>query len=141
MEKDLQLLNKIYKGTHIGSRSLNTMLCGVNNKHLRQAIITQINEYDKINTDAKFHIAALGKTPKKPTMTAMSASIEAKMNLAADPSPSHVAETIIKGSNMGIINITKELNRARLCSPSVYDLGRKLVKTEENNVARIKAFL
>lgn len=141
MKKDLQLLNKIYKGTHIGSRSLNTMLTGVTSPPLRRAIIAQINEYDKINSDAKYHISALGETAKKPTVTAMSASMEARMNLLADSSPSHVAETIIKGSNMGIINITKELNRSKLCSPAVYDLGRRLVKTEENNVNRIKTFL
>ena len=141
MKKDLQLLNKIYKGTHIGSRSLNSMLPGISNVSLRRAVITQISEYDKINSDAKFLISSLGETAKKPTFTSMSASMEAKLNVATNSSPSHIAETIIKGSNMGIINITKELNKSELCTPVVYDLGRRLVKTEENNVARIKSFL
>ena len=141
MKKDIELLNKIFKGTHIGSKSLNSMLPGIKNVSLRKAVITQINEYDKINSDARFMIASLGETPKKPTMTSISASMEAKINVASDSSPSHIAETIIKGSNMGIINITKELNKSKLCTPTVYDLGRKLVKTEENNVERIKPFL
>lgn len=141
MKKDIVLLNKIYKGTHIGSKSLNSILPDISNVSLRRAVITQINEYDKINSDAKFLISSLGETPKKPTLTAISASVEAKMSIAANPSPSHIAETIIKGSNMGIINITKELNKSSICNPSAYDLGRKLIKTEENNVSRIKSFL
>jgi hypothetical protein len=48
---------------------------------------------------------------------------------------------VIKGSNMGIINITKELNKSHFCKPEAYNLGRKLQKTEEENIARIKSFL
>ncbi|MBE6700761.1 MAG: hypothetical protein E7582_02590 [Ruminococcaceae bacterium] len=141
MEKEIQLLNKIYWGTEIGSKALNALLPKVNNPPLRRAIITQINEYDKINSDAKYQISALGKKAKKNLFSTASAIMESKMNSAVNSSPSHIAEMIIKGSNMGIINITKELNRATFCSPTTYNLGKKLVKTEEENVTRIKSFL
>lgn len=141
MKKELDLLTKIYTGTHIGSKSLNSMLPSVKNTSLRRAIITQINEYDKINSDAKCQIANLGQKAQKPFFAAASASVEAKMNAKINPSASHIAEVIIKGSNMGIINITKQLNQSSLCKPSAYNLGRKLLKTEEENVSRIKSFL
>ncbi len=141
MEKDYQLLSKIYSGTHIGSKSLNAMLPGIKNNSLRKAVITQIGEYDKINSDAKCQISNLGKKAQTPIFTSMSASMEAKMNVAMNSSTSHLAEVIIKGSNMGIISITKELNNSQFCTPESYNLGRRLVKTEENNVSRIKSFL
>lgn len=141
MNKNEDLLNKIYMGTHIGSKSLNAMLPKVENNTLRRAIITQINEYDKINSDAKYQISNLGKKAKKVVWASMMASAEAKINTAVDDSSSHIAEVIIKGSNMGIISITKELNRSTLCDPAIYNLGRKLLKTEEDNITRIKDFL
>ncbi len=141
MNADIQLLSKIYEGTHIGSKSLNALLPSITNPPLRRAIITQINEYDKINSDAKCMISSLGKKAKKPTFSAMMASTEAKINASANSSPSHLAQVVIQGSNMGIINITKYLNRSQLCTPTVYTLGRKLVKTEEENLERLKSFL
>lgn len=141
MNKDIKLLSEIYKGTHIGSKSLNSMLPSVKNNALRRAIITQISEYDKINSDAKCLIANIGEKPKKPTFASLMASAESRMNASINPSPSHIAEVVIKGSNMGIISITKEMNKAHLCHPTTYDLGRKLLKTEENNISRIKTFL
>ena len=124
MDKDYQLLNKIYQGTHIGSRSLNAMLPSIKNKSLRKAVLTQINEYDKINSSAKERISSSGKKAKKPTVASISAVLESKINASANSSLSHMAEVIINGSNMGIINITKELNRSQNCCPGVYDLGR-----------------
>ena len=136
MEKDLKLLQKVYTGTNIGSVSLNAMLPGVKSPSMRRAIITQINEYDKINSDAKSEISNLGKKPQKPVWASACASMEAKTNVKIN-----VAEVIIKGSNMGIINITKEINKSHFCKPSTYNLARRLLKTEEQNVERLKEYL
>ncbi len=141
MEKDLKLLQKVYTGTNIGSVSLNAMLPGVKSPSMRRAIITQINEYDKINSDAKSEISNLGKKPQKPVWASACASMEAKTNVKINDSASHVAEVIIKGSNMGIINITKEINKSHFCKPSTYNLARRLLKTEEQNVERLKEYL
>ena len=141
MKKDLQLLTKIYEGTHIGSKSLNAILPKIETPALRRAIISQINEYDKINSNAKSQISDMGEKSSAPTLSSLMAVAEAKVNTAINPSSSHIAEMVIKGSNMGIINITKELNKSKPCQPSVYNLGRKLVKTEEENIEKIKSFL
>lgn len=141
MNKELDLLNKIYAGTKIGSSSLNALLPNVSNISLRKAIIEQINDYDAINTEAKMHIFSLGEKPRSNRMTVMSARAEAKLNSTVNSSPSHIAETVIKGSGMGIISITKELNRSNGCSPTAYNIGRKLLKAEEENISRIKMFL
>ena len=141
MEKDIQLLKKIYDGTKIGSKSLNAILPSIDNPALRRAIITQICEYDRINTDAKSQLSNMGEKSSSPPLSAFMAVAEAKINTAVDSSPSHIAEMVIKGSNMGIINITKELNKAKGSNPTTYNLGRKLLKTEEENIFRIKSFL
>ena len=141
MEKDIQLLEKIYSGTHIGSRSLNTILPRVENESLRKCIIKQMNEYDKINSEAKSQINSMGVKVKKDSLAVLGAVIESKINTAINPSSSHVAEMIVKGSNMGVLNLTKEMNRSLFSSPEVYSLGRKLLDTEEQNLSRMKQFL
>ena len=141
MNKDLKLLTKIYEGTHIGSKSLNAILPKIESPILRRAIISQICEYDKINSDAKSQISSMGEKTSAPAFSSLMAITEAKINTTINPSSSHIAEMVIKGSNMGIISITKELNKSNQCQPNAYNLGRKLVKTEEDNIEKIKSFL
>ncbi len=141
MEKDLELLNKIYTSTDISSKRLNCILADVKNTNLRKAIISQINEFDKINSDAKSEISNLGHKPKSTFFPSVTAKIEAKINTCIDSSDSHVAEIIINSANTDVVDITKTINKNQNSSPSCYSLGKKLIKKEEENIEMFKTFL
>lgn len=141
MEKDLELLNKIYTKTELSSKRLNCILSETKNSSMRKAIISQINEFDKINSDAKSEIANLGHKPKSTLIESVGAKIEAKINMSVNPSDSHIAEIIIKSASSDVVDITKSINTNQNVSPNSYSLGRKLIKKQEENIETFKTFL
>ena len=63
------------------------------------------------------------------------------MQTMTDKSPSHIAEMLIIGSNMGIINAVKKLKEYKDAEPDIIALMERLLRFEENNVQQLKAFL
>lgn len=141
MEKDLELLNKIYEASYIESGILNYMLPSVQNASIRKEIIREINEYDKINTDIKSEICNLGKKPSKPILREVSSKIGTKINLSLNSNVSNIAKMIIKETNENILELTQIMNKSQLSTPKCYDLGRRLLKEERKNVESISQFL
>ena len=141
MEKDLELLKEIYTCTNSNSTTLNYLLPCVQNSSLRRAIITQINENDKINSDTKSEISNMGEKAPKNTFTVITAKVSTKINTAVDKSDSHIAELIINESNKGIIDITKKINSNQTAAPTCYNLARRYLKNEKDNIEIIKTYL
>ena len=63
------------------------------------------------------------------------------MQTLSDKSPSHIAEMLMVGSNMGIINAIKNLKKYEHADKESLKLLKRLLRFEENNVQRLKAFL
>ncbi len=141
MEKDLELLNEIYSRSYVASGVLNYLLPKVDNKNMRKEIISEINEYDKINTDTKIEICNLGKKTSNPILKTFSEKIGAKINLSLNLSAQHVAKIIIKETNSNILELTETMNKSKFSNPQCYDLGRRLLRSEKKNVENMSEFL
>ena len=63
------------------------------------------------------------------------------MNTALDDTTSHMAELMIKGSSMGITQMTKVLNDYQPPRKEVTELANRLITAEQNNIDRLKAYL
>lgn len=64
-----------------------------------------------------------------------------RINLRIDKTPSHMAEMLMHGSILGIIDISKALTINGNADEYSKELARKLVKTEENNILKMREFL
>lgn len=58
-----------------------------------------------------------------------------------DKSDSHIAEMVIKGSTMGIIDMSKKLKEFKNCSASVYSLGEEMLYFETECAERLRKYL
>ena len=67
--------------------------------------------------------------------------MKVKMDLKIDSTSSHVAEMLVKGSNTGIIEITKNINHYNKVDEEIKELGKKLLSIEENNYNKLQKFL
>ena len=64
------------------------------------------------------------------------------MQTITDKSASHIAEMVMIGSNMGVIDAVKNINRYKdKASSDVVALMQRLKEFEENNIERLKKFL
>ncbi|ABR34193.1 hypothetical protein [Clostridium beijerinckii] len=56
------------------------------------------------------------------------------LNTLVNKTSSHISEMMIKGSVMGIIDITKRIKEYPNADKEILDLANKLLKLEQNNV-------
>ena len=142
MSLNVELLDYIYQNSQMGVRTLDQLMKITNDTEFRKYLNSQYQEYLKIHQKAsaileKNGYQVIGIT----TWEKMRTCIMIKMNTLMDKSSSHIAEMLIIGSNMGIINGVKNLKKYKDAKPGILQLMNKLVETEENNVQQLKRFL
>ena len=142
MNNNLEFLNFISKNAEMGFTSIKDLIDIVEDEEFKEIIKKQQEKYEEIYNEAselinKYDEEQKGVNP----MEKFTSYIMIKMNLLADKSTNHIAEMMIKGSNMGIIDIRKKLNSYDEIDKKVNHLGEKLLETEENNIEQLKPFL
>lgn len=142
MKQDEQLLNKIYQDTKMGEENINVLLRSVGETKLRSDLITQMEGYASLNTKAKRQIYENRKNPvEEAFFTKLMASGATRMNAAKASTPQKVAEMMIQGSTMGIVEAKKALNQCKNVSGSARKLADEVIRFEQNNIERLKEYL
>lgn len=143
MSADAELLNFIYQNSQMGVESLNQLLPMIENEAFKKQLEAQLKEYTQIHEEAKKLLNAHGYDEKGiGAMEKIMTYLMIDMKTMMDKSSSHIAEMLIKGSNMGIIDAVKRINQYEgEAEKEVTALMKKLLKFEENNVERLKNVL
>ena len=144
MEKTPELLCYIYKNVKMGSDAIVDMLPKVEDKNFRSALTEQLTGYERFADAAERELTPFGIKPKEePIYKKTMAKIGITMNTMMDPSVSHLAEMLIKGSTMGITDMTKHVREfeGEGCPEEALKLGRGLITFEQQNIEKMKEFL
>jgi len=137
-----EVLNSVYRGAEAGVTAINDLLPGVKNSSFRADLITQRTKYSAIKDSAEQQLCSLGLPPKDiPPLKKAGMTIGTQMNVAMNNDTGHLAELMIRGSTMGITNMTKVLNRYDGSDKNTVDLAQELITTEQQNIDRLKAYL
>lgn len=141
--KNVELLNYISKNTEMGKSSIKQLLEVVKHPELRETIESQYREYDEIYDLAHQALETRHEEAKNVNpMAKISSYIMINFNNLTDGSESSMAEMMLKGSNSGIVEITKHLNDlGDQVEPDVKQLAERLLKFEKRNVEELKKFL
>ncbi len=136
------LLDFIYQNAEMGKQTIPQLLDSAEDPEFRRVLSSQLREYEDICHAAKdmLHQEETGVKGVGP-MAKISSYLSVNFNLMIDKTTSHMAEMMMKGSNMGIIEITQKLKKYPDADSAVLSLGHKLLKTEERNVEQLKKFL
>lgn len=144
MEKTPELLCYIYKNVKMGSDAIIDLLPKVDDSSFRSALTNQLSGYEKIADEAEKQLTPMGIKPKEePMMKRAMAKLGIAMNTMTDASVGHMAEMLIKGSTMGITDMTKHVREfeGQGCPEQALKLGRELITFEQENVEKMKTFL
>ncbi len=144
MEKTPELLCYIYKNVKMGSDAIVDMLPKVEDSEFKTALTEQMHGYEKIADEAEKQLTPMGIKPREePMMKKAMAKMGIAMNTMMDPSIGHMAEMLIKGSTMGITDMTKHVREfeGEGCPEQALKLGRELITFEQNNIEKMKTFL
>ena len=142
MTQDMALLNFIYQNAEMGKETIPKLTKIVEDVNFRRVLEDQLTEYQEIFNKAEEKIQKEGGDAKGiSTMERVSASTMLNLNTLLDKSNTHIAEMMLQGSNMGIIDITKKLKECPDAEPETTRLAQRLLKMEERNLEQLKEFL
>lgn len=143
MNADAELLNFIYQNSQMGVESLGKLLPMIEEGKFKEGLNVQYKEYERIHNLAKEHLNQYGFDEKGiGQMQKIMTYMMIDMKLMMDSSRSNVAQMLIKGSNMGIIDAQKNINQyEKDASRDVVNLMKHLLRFEEKNVEQLKAYL
>lgn len=142
MNDNAKLLNYIYKNSQMGVETIDRIIKLINDQNLKNHLENQHNEYGEINKKAIAMLNKNGYDEKginafdKFKIAAMT-----EFETIKDNSSSHIAEMLIIGSNMGIIQAIKNLKKYKNVESEIAELMSDLKESEENNVKELKNFL
>ncbi|MEF9915997.1 MAG: hypothetical protein RR275_05065 [Lachnospiraceae bacterium] len=143
MNQNAEMLNFIYQNTQMGVTTLNQLIEIVDNVDMNKQLEKQRKEYKTIHEKAKDMLHENGYDEQSISMfETMSAYIMINMKTLTDKSVSHIAEMLVQGSNMGIIDATKKIKEyEKIAEKDIVDLMKKLLEIEEENAEKLKMYL
>ena len=140
--RDVEFLNRIYQNAKMGGNAIKLVSEKVDEAGLLGDLRTQHEQYSSIASKATDELTKHQSLPKdKNPMSQVGLWSGVQMNTMVDKSPDHIAEMMIQGSMMGVIDMSRNLKRYSDVSQPVKDLGTSLIQIEENNIQRMKQYL
>jgi hypothetical protein len=126
----------------MGVNTISQLIDIAEDDEFKRHLESQLREYQEIHTAAKNALNKAGYDEKGlSAFEQIRTYFMVNLQTLTDRSSSHIAEMLIIGSNMGIINAIKNLRKYEDAEPSIRDLMDRLLKFEENNVRQLKNFL
>lgn len=144
MEKNtnLYVLNEVHKGAKMGMDSISTVSEKVSEPNFKDNLSFQYNQYGDILDSINEIYKKYGEIPQDDNpMTEAMSWMGIQMNTIKDKSNSHIADMLIQGTTMGIIEGRKLLNQNPNVDGEVRQVLDTFVKMQENNVEKLKTFL
>jgi hypothetical protein len=142
MEGSVELLNFIYQNSQMGAMTTKQLIRTSEDKEFKKHLGEQFYKYQEINSDAKrmlnekgYDEEGISRFEKLKTYFAVN------MHTLTDKSTSHIAEMLITGSNMGVIDGIRKLKRYQDAEPEIRNLMENLIGLEENNRQDLKQYL
>ena len=142
MDTNRYILNELNKGIKMGMDSISNVSQKVQDDRFKQDLKYQYDEYNKILNEVNNELTNYDDFPKElnPMQKAMG-WMGVEMNTLNDKSNSKIAELMIQGTNMGIIEGVKLLNQNPDADKEVKDTLNKFIKFQENTVEQLKKYL
>ena len=143
MINDVEMLNYILQNAEMGCHGIKNVRKGVKNSAAVDSVLCeQLVRYGKIYHVANTMLRSRGAeaqhiSPVAKTMT----KIAAQRDLHRDPSPSHAAEMMIKGSTMGVNKLVRCMREYDYGDPDVALLAKKLLDAEEAHIHELRGLL
>lgn len=141
-KNEINVLDELNKGACMGMDAIHFILDKVKDNDFRKELNNQYNQYKLISDKiCELYPEYSDKHPHETsTMNKVMTWYGIEMKTAMDDSTSKVAELLMQGTNMGIIEGRKLLNHKET-DKEVHKLVQEYVTMQERDVERLKRFL
>ena len=141
-QSEVNVLAELNKGTCMGRDAIHFILDKVSNDELKEELTKQYDKYKEISDKIceLYPEYSSGDPHETNAMNKFMTWSGVEMKTMMDDSSSKIAELLLQGTNMGIIEGRKLLNH-KDTDPEVHKLIQEYVKFQEEAVEKLKKFL
>lgn len=143
MKENINALDEINKGACMGIDAIDCIMDKIKNKDFKKVVEEQYSDYKKIEekvTKIYVNYNCEDEPHETSAMNKIMTWYGIEMRTLTDNSDSKIAELLLKGTNMGIIEGRKILNNKEL-DKEVIKIINDYVKMQEAAVEKLKEFL
>lgn len=141
--KDIKIVNYIMQNCEMGISSLKKLREMLESNEMQQELSEELKSYKSIYDKAsRINENLHGDRTPINMMQKLMAKMGITMNVMMDKSDSHIAEMLIQGTNMGIIELNKILNsNPDYSNEEILSILKELLEFEERRINKLKAYL
>lgn len=141
-KQEATIYREIQRNTEMAITAIETISDKIQDPSLTRQIAEQELRYSELHNEAVKQLLQEKAEPYHGNFLA-EAMLKTGIhcNTMLNTSTGHIAELMIKGSNMGILEMEKVLHHNRDAAEHAVSLGRELVACEEENVKTLKDYL
>ncbi|MBO5284229.1 MAG: hypothetical protein J6B43_14100 [Lachnospiraceae bacterium] len=140
--QEVAIYREIQKNTEKAMRALDIMNDKIYDEELARQMSRQSLKYSELHNQAMEQLLQAKAEPHRENHVEnllLAGSIH--YNTLLNTSTSHMAELLIRGSNQGILDMKRTLNRNTDVGEKPTTLARQLIAFEEKNVERLTQYL
>ena len=139
-----ELMQAVYKNAKMGSDAITGVIEKTKDAELRRELTNQLESYYGFTVAAKNKLLEMNSEAKEPGMLSkLPADLSIKMSTMMDSSNSKIAEIMIGGYNMGLVELQKSLNQAKAegAPEDVLNIANGVVAFEQGSIEKMKSYL
>ena len=142
MNETIQLLQDVVRNARTGQDAVEHLMQKTEAGRMRDELIREKEDYGAAARQAESALAAAGgQAEPVGAMQKAGMWLGTQMNTLTDRSNAHIAEIVIQGATMGVIEMTKALNSYDGADATARDLASRFVVQQNETIDRQKGFL
>ncbi|WRS29026.1 hypothetical protein U6B65_14810 (plasmid) [Oscillospiraceae bacterium MB08-C2-2] len=141
-KQDINMLNNVYQNAEMGIKGTQLLVEKSDDPRFSQTLHRFLGEYAQLKEQAATLLLEQGEQPRDSNlMESTGLWMGVQFNTLIDKTSSHMAEMLIQGSAMGIVDNTKTLNTHQDISPQAKKVAENLIRIEQDNIKAMKQYL
>ncbi|MGN0686529.1 MAG: hypothetical protein ACI4KA_00315 [Oscillospiraceae bacterium] len=137
-----EILRSVYRNADMAYEASGDVLKHCNNARLREEISAERSRYKSVASQARSELLRRGSTPKPyPAHIKMMSKMGIEMKTMKDSDPPKLAELMVRGTTMGIIDMQHAVNRSTKADERIIREADELLKCEQQFCDRLKKYL
>lgn len=142
MDSPGYILNEINKGIKMGMDSISTVAEKIGDDNFKDDLKFQYDKYNEILNKVNTELKNYDDFPAElPPMQKVMGYVDIQVSTINNKSNSHIAEMLIKGTNMGIIEGVKLKNQNPDVDIKIKNILDEFIQFQENNIEKLKKYL
>ena len=142
MNQTRNLLQSIVENARVGEDACDQLLSRTEDKNLRMELMNEKQQYAGFARDAEMMLENMGVHPHpQGMMERMGMWMGMQFNTLKDHSASHIADMLIQGATMGVVEMTKARNSNPDADAQAHGVAADMIAKQQEAIDRLKSFL